>query len=67
MRVQEQLKALHETRHAGFLAGGREPRETEAGELAERFDARRLAGDRFSRNSTTAASPQALGTEATPI
>ena len=36
--VQEQLKALHEMRHAGFLAEASSA-ETEAAELRERFDA----------------------------
>jgi hypothetical protein len=37
VKVQEQLKAFHETRHAGFLAAA-SAAETEARELAERFD-----------------------------
>ena len=36
--VQEQLKALHEMRHAGFLAEASSA-ESEAAELRERFDA----------------------------
>jgi hypothetical protein len=36
--VQEQLKALHEMRRAGFLAAARSA-EGEAAELRERFDA----------------------------
>ncbi|AZO11684.1 MULTISPECIES: hypothetical protein [unclassified Mesorhizobium] len=36
--VQEQLKALHETRHAGFLAAAAAA-EAEARQLTERFDA----------------------------
>lgn len=35
--VQEQLKALHETRHAGHLADIASA-ETEAAEIAQRFD-----------------------------
>jgi hypothetical protein len=38
VEVQEQLKALHETRHAGFLAEAAAADE-EAKALAERFDA----------------------------
>ncbi|MBZ9881200.1 hypothetical protein LB535_02455 [Mesorhizobium sp. CA10] len=37
VKVQEQLKALHETRHAGFLAAAVKA-EAEARELIERFD-----------------------------
>jgi hypothetical protein len=37
VKVQEQLKALHETRHAGFLAVAARA-ESEARELIERFD-----------------------------
>jgi hypothetical protein len=37
VKVQEQLKALHETRHAGFLAAAVRA-ESEAKELIERFD-----------------------------
>jgi hypothetical protein len=37
VKVQEQLKALHETRHAGFLAAAARA-ESEAKELIERFD-----------------------------
>lgn len=37
VKVQEQLKALHETRHAGFLAAAVRA-ELEAKELIERFD-----------------------------
>ncbi|MBZ9813742.1 hypothetical protein [Mesorhizobium sp. CA7] len=37
VKVQEQLKALHETRHAGFLAAAVKA-EAEAKELIERFD-----------------------------
>jgi hypothetical protein len=36
--VQEQLKALHETRHAGFLSSAAAAGQ-EAAELAHRFDA----------------------------
>ena len=36
--VQEQLKALHETRHAGFLSAAAAA-EQEAADLARRFDA----------------------------
>jgi hypothetical protein len=38
VKVQEQLKAVHETRHAGFVAAASSA-ETEARELAESFDA----------------------------
>lgn len=38
VKVQEQLKALHETRHAGFLAAA-VAAESEAKELIEHFDA----------------------------
>lgn len=38
VKVQEQLKALHETRHASFLAAAATA-ETEARELSERSDA----------------------------
>lgn len=38
VKVQEQLKAFHETRHAGFLAAAAAA-AAEARELAERFDA----------------------------
>ncbi|MEP9372672.1 hypothetical protein [Mesorhizobium sp. KR1-2] len=38
VRVQNQLKAMHETRHAGFLAEAAAA-ENEAAELAGRFDA----------------------------
>ena len=38
VEVQEQLKALHETRRAGFLAAAAQA-ETEARELVEHFDA----------------------------
>lgn len=37
LAVQEQLKALHETRHAGHLANAASA-EREAAEIAERFD-----------------------------
>ncbi|RWA73857.1 hypothetical protein [Mesorhizobium sp.] len=37
VKVQEQLKALHETRHAGFLSAAAAA-ETEARELIEHFD-----------------------------
>jgi len=37
VKVQEQLKALHETRHAGFLAAAVKA-EAEAKDLIERFD-----------------------------
>ena len=37
VKVQEQLKALHETRHAGFLAAAVKA-EAEAKELIEHFD-----------------------------
>ncbi|TPI21603.1 hypothetical protein [Mesorhizobium sp. B4-1-1] len=37
VKVQEQLKALHETRHAGFLAAAVKA-EAEARDLIERFD-----------------------------
>ncbi|TPO08910.1 hypothetical protein [Mesorhizobium sp. B1-1-5] len=44
VKVQEQLKALHETRHAGFLAAAVRA-EAEAKELIEHFDTdRSLAG-----------------------
>ncbi|TIW44352.1 MAG: hypothetical protein E5V61_17905, partial [Mesorhizobium sp.] len=44
VKVQEQLKALHETRHATFLAQAGAA-ETEARELVEHFDAdQSLAG-----------------------
>ncbi|RUW41096.1 MAG: hypothetical protein E5V91_01415 [Mesorhizobium sp.] len=44
VKVQEQLKALHETRHAGFLAAAVKA-EAEAKELIEHFDTdRSLAG-----------------------
>ena len=44
VKVQEQLKALHETRHAGFLAAAVKA-EAEAKELIERFDTdKSLAG-----------------------
>ena len=44
VKVQEQLKALHETRHATFLAAAGAA-ETEAKELVEHFDTdRSLAG-----------------------
>ena len=43
VKVQEQLKALHETRHATFLTAA--AAEAEAKELVERFDAdQSLAG-----------------------
>jgi hypothetical protein len=38
VKVQEQLKAFHETRHAGFLATA-SAAQAEAQELAESFDA----------------------------
>ena len=38
VKVQEQLKALHETRHASFLAAAATA-ETEAKELVQHFDA----------------------------
>lgn len=38
VKVQEQLKALHETRHASFLAAAASA-ETEAKELVQHFDA----------------------------
>lgn len=38
VRVQSQLKAMHETRHAGFLAEA-VAAQNEAAELAGRFDA----------------------------
>ncbi|ESY22933.1 MULTISPECIES: hypothetical protein [unclassified Mesorhizobium] len=38
VKVQEQLKALHETRHAAFLAAAATA-ETEARELVQHFDA----------------------------
>lgn len=38
LAVQEQLKALHETRHAGFVANA-EQAKADAREIAERFDA----------------------------
>lgn len=38
LAVQEKLKALHETRHAGFLAEAAAAR-TEAAEIADRFNA----------------------------
>ncbi|CDX11393.1 conserved hypothetical protein [Mesorhizobium sp. ORS 3324] len=37
VKVQEQLKALHETRHAGFLSAAAAA-ESEARELVEHFD-----------------------------
>ncbi|RWM30728.1 hypothetical protein [Mesorhizobium sp.] len=37
VKVQEQLKALHETRHAGFLSAAAAA-ESEARELIEHFD-----------------------------
>ncbi|RRI07882.1 hypothetical protein EH240_01195 [Mesorhizobium tamadayense] len=37
VKVQEQLKALHETRHAGFLSAAAAA-ESEAKELIEHFD-----------------------------
>lgn len=40
VKVQEQLKALHETRHAGYLASATAA-DREASELVERFDADR--------------------------
>jgi hypothetical protein len=44
VKVQEQLKALHETRHAGFLAAAVKA-EAEAKDLIERFDTdKSLAG-----------------------
>ncbi|MDX8477643.1 hypothetical protein RFN28_04005 [Mesorhizobium sp. VK24D] len=44
VKVQEQLKALHETRHAGFLAAAAAA-VSEAKELIEHFDTRSsLAG-----------------------
>ena len=44
VKVQEQLKALHETRHATFLTSAAAA-EAEAKELVERFDAdQSLAG-----------------------
>ncbi|AZO13308.1 hypothetical protein EJ069_00505 [Mesorhizobium sp. M2A.F.Ca.ET.043.05.1.1] len=44
VKVQEQLKALHETRHAGFLAAAVKA-EAEAKELIEHFDTdKSLAG-----------------------
>jgi hypothetical protein len=38
VKVQEQLKALHETRHASFVAAAASA-ETEAKELVQHFDA----------------------------
>lgn len=38
LTVQEKLKALHETRHAGYVAGAAAAR-ADAEELADRFDA----------------------------
>ena len=55
VKVQEQLKAFHETRHAGFLAAA-SAAETEARELAKSFDAE-ASFRRFFPNSTTGASP----------
>ncbi|MDG4895871.1 hypothetical protein P9272_20080 [Mesorhizobium sp. WSM4976] len=44
VKVQEQLKALHETRHAGFVAAAVKA-EAEAKELIEHFDTdKSLAG-----------------------
>lgn len=37
VKVQDQLKAMHETRHAGFVAGAIAA-GNEAAEIAERFD-----------------------------
>ncbi|MBZ9818637.1 hypothetical protein [Mesorhizobium sp. CA4] len=46
VKVQEQLKALHETRHAGFLAAAVKA-EAEARELIERFDTDSSLGSLF--------------------
>ncbi|TIV70194.1 MAG: hypothetical protein E5V89_15680 [Mesorhizobium sp.] len=43
VKVQEQLKALHETRHAGFLSAAAAA-ESEAQDLIGHFDASSLAG-----------------------
>lgn len=42
VKVQEQLKALHETRHASFLAAAATA-ETEAKELVQHFDDQSMA------------------------
>ena len=46
VKVQEQLKALHETRHAGFLAAAVKA-EAEARDLIEHFDTDASLGSLF--------------------
>jgi hypothetical protein len=46
VKVQEQLKALHETRHAGFLAAAAKE-ESEAKDLIEHFDTEASLGGLF--------------------
>ncbi|MBW8908044.1 hypothetical protein AB6802_06850 [Mesorhizobium sp. RCC_202] len=46
VKVQEQLQALHETRHAGFLAGAAKA-ESEAKDLIEHFDTEASLGSLF--------------------
>ncbi|WFP65168.1 hypothetical protein [Mesorhizobium sp. WSM4904] len=46
VKVQEQLKALHETRHAGFLSAAAAA-ESEAKELIEHFDTGSSLGGLF--------------------
>jgi len=46
VKVQEQLKALHETRHAGFLSAAAAA-ESEARELIEHFDTGSSLGGLF--------------------
>ncbi|TPN82682.1 hypothetical protein FJ987_10920 [Mesorhizobium sp. CU2] len=46
VNVQEQLKALHETRHAGFLAAATKA-EAEARDLIEHFDTESSMGGLF--------------------
>lgn len=46
VKVQEQLKALHETRHAGFLSAAAAA-ESEAKELIEHFDTSGSLGGLF--------------------
>ena len=53
--VQEQLKALHEMRHAGFLAEAASA-ESEAAELRRALRRRRLRCRRCFPKSTTGAS-----------
>ena len=63
--VQEKLKALHETRHAGFVAAANKARD-EAAELANRFDADdSLAGifpELYNRRITVALSRERIST-----